>query len=139
MTLDRGRTKRTPQISPLRCAPVEMTILFEHSIPRQGRGEAQSTVCLFLSPSPWPTKERVRTRRPCRFESAANWPQPYPLSSRAKPRDLRFRGPLVETRNTILKQNCHLDRSVAKWRDLRFSLSAHALSPAALAFFRKVN
>jgi hypothetical protein len=40
-------------------------------------------------------------------------PLPFPLSSRAKPRDLQFRGPLLETRNTILKQNCHLDRSVA--------------------------
>ena len=37
-----------------------------------------------------------------------------------EPRDLQFRGPLLETRNTLLKQNCHLDRSVAKWRDLRF-------------------
>jgi hypothetical protein len=34
-------------------------------------------------------------------------------------RDLQFRGPLLETRNTILKQNCHLDRSVAQWRDVR--------------------
>jgi hypothetical protein len=56
-------------------------------------------------------------------------PLPFPLSSRAKPRGLQFRGPLLETRNTLLKQNCHLacpgvpwDRSVAKWRDLRFSL-----------------
>ena len=32
------------------------------------------------------------------------------LSSRAKPRDLQFRGHLLETRTTILKQNCHLDR-----------------------------
>jgi hypothetical protein len=31
----------------------------------------------------------------------------------AKPRDLQFRGPVLETRNTTLKQNCHLDRSVA--------------------------
>ena len=37
-------------------------------------------------------------------------------------RDLQFRGPLLETRNTMLKQNCHLDRSVAQWRDLRFLL-----------------
>ncbi len=26
----------------------------------------------------------------------------------AEGRDLRFRGPLLETRNTMLKQNCHL-------------------------------
>jgi hypothetical protein len=30
------------------------------------------------------------------------------LSSRAKPRDLQFRGPLLKMRNTMLKQNCHL-------------------------------
>jgi hypothetical protein len=33
---------------------------------------------------------------------------PFPLSSRAKPRDLRFRGPFLKTRNTMLKQDCHL-------------------------------
>ena len=38
-------------------------------------------------------------------------PLPFPLSSRAKPRDLQFRGLLLETLNTILKQNCHLDRT----------------------------
>jgi hypothetical protein len=32
------RTERKPQISPLRYAPVEMTILFEHSIPRFQEG-----------------------------------------------------------------------------------------------------
>jgi hypothetical protein len=42
-------------------------------------------------------------------------------------RDLQFRGPFLEARNSILKQNCHLacpgvpwDRSVAERRDLRF-------------------
>ena len=28
-----------------------------------------------------------------------------------KPRDLQFPGPFLETRNTMLKQNCHLDRT----------------------------
>jgi hypothetical protein len=51
------------------------------------------------------------------------------LSSRAKPRDLQFRGPLLETRNTILKQNCHLDRT---------RISCHAaLDMAACAAFVK--
>jgi len=35
-------------------------------------------------------------------------PLPFPLSSRAKPRDLQFRGPFLEPRNPTLKQNCHL-------------------------------
>jgi hypothetical protein len=50
-------------------------------------------------------------------------------SSRAKPRDLQFRGPFLETQNLVPPQICHLacpgvpwDRSVAEWRDLRFSL-----------------
>jgi hypothetical protein len=34
-------------------------------------------------------------------------------SGGAKPRDLQFRGPFLETLNFILKQICHLDRSVA--------------------------
>jgi hypothetical protein len=46
------------------------------------------------------------------------------LSSRAKPRDLHFRGPLLEMLNSMLKQNCHLDRSIAQWRDLRFSFNS---------------
>jgi hypothetical protein len=45
-------------------------------------------------------------------------------SGGAKPRDLRFRGPFLETRKTLLKQDCHLDRSVAEWRDLRFCVAA---------------
>jgi hypothetical protein len=35
------------------------------------------------------------------------------LSSRPERRDLRFRGPFLETRSSILKLNCHLDRTVA--------------------------
>jgi hypothetical protein len=49
-------------------------------------------------------------------------PLAFPLSSRAKPRDLQFDGAFVKTRNSTPKKNCHLDRSVAEWRDLRFSL-----------------
>jgi hypothetical protein len=51
-------------------------------------------------------------------------PSPFPLSSRAKPRDLQFRGSFLKTLNSIVKQNCHLDRSVAEWRDLRFYVGA---------------
>jgi hypothetical protein len=32
-------------------------------------------------------------------------PLPFPLSSRAKPRDLRFHGPFVETQSPMLKNN----------------------------------
>jgi hypothetical protein len=45
---------------------------------------------------------------------------PSPLSSRAKPRDLRFPRPQA---NAVRKRRpplCHPDRSVAKWRDLQF-------------------
>src|SRR3984885_3692383 len=47
-------------------------------------------------------------------------PLPFPLSSRAKPRDLRFRGPFVQAWTLHLTQNCHLDRRVREWRDPRF-------------------
>jgi hypothetical protein len=40
-------------------------------------------------------------------------PFPFPLSSRAKPRDLQFRGSFLETLNSIPKKTCHLDRSAA--------------------------
>jgi hypothetical protein len=52
------------------------------------------------------------------------------LSSRAKPRDLQFRGPLLETRNTILKQNCHLDRT-------RISCHAALETTACAAFVKE--
>jgi hypothetical protein len=56
-------------------------------------------------------------------------PLPSPLSSRAKPRDLQFRGPFLETRNPMLKQNCYLDRT---------RISCHAaLDIAACAAFVK--
>ena len=45
-----------------------------------------------------------------------------------KPRDLQFRGPLLETRNLATPQICHLDRSVAQWRDLQFLLVLSRLS-----------
>ncbi len=48
--------------------------------------------------------------------------QPSPLSSRAKPRDLQFRGPLSELFFVDPRMMCHPDRSVAKWRDLLFIL-----------------
>ena len=57
---------------------------------------------------------------------------PSPLSSRAKPRDLQSRGPLLETRNTILKQNCHLDRSVPG-----FPATQHSETTAYAAFSKE--
>ena len=39
----------------------------------------------------------------------------HPRADDAKPCDLRFRGPLLETRNTILKQNCHLACPGVPW------------------------
>jgi hypothetical protein len=55
--------------------------------------------------------------------------EPFPLSTGVKPRDLQFRGPFLEIRNTMLKQNCHLDRT---------RISCHAaLDIAACAAFVK--
>ena len=49
--------------------------------------------------------------------------------------DLQFRGPLLETPNTVLKQNCHLacpgppwDRSVALWRDCPWGAPARLVA-----------
>jgi hypothetical protein len=42
--------------------------------------------------------------------AALNRSSALPVSLTAKPRDLQFLGPLLETRNSMLKQNCHLDR-----------------------------
>jgi hypothetical protein len=49
----------------------------------------------------------------------------------AKPRDLQFRGPFLETHNSIHNRivmspapGVSWDRSVAKWRDRRHSLAA---------------
>jgi hypothetical protein len=46
----------------------------------------------------------------------------------AKPRDLQFRRPLLETPNSMLKQNCHLDRT---------RISCHAALDMAACCFRK--
>src|SRR5580698_10742991 len=48
---------------------------------------------------------------------------PHPLSSRAKPRDLRCAPPntqILRYQASTPKQKCHPDRSEAKWRDLLF-------------------
>jgi hypothetical protein len=50
----------------------------------------------------------------------------------AKPRDLRFYEPLLETRNTIRKQNCHLACHGVPW-DLRFSFTSHSDSKALMS------
>src|SRR5271156_4763740 len=36
---------------------------------------------------------------------------PLSTGNQGQPRDLQFRGPLVETRNSMLKQNCHLEQA----------------------------
>ncbi|MGB8536589.1 MAG: hypothetical protein WCD57_09255, partial [Acidobacteriaceae bacterium] len=62
--------------------------------------------------------------------AALNLGQLASLSLGAKPRDLQFRGPLLETRNTILNQNCHLACPGAPW-DLRFiSVLTQTLIPS---------
>jgi len=53
-----------------------------------------------------------------------------------KPRDLQFRGPVLETRNTILKQKCHLACPGVPWDRTRISCHA-ALDIAACAAFVK--
>ena len=40
---------------------------------------------------------------------------------------LQFSGSFVETWHLVPPQVCHLDRSAAQWRDLRFSLSETTL------------
>jgi hypothetical protein len=79
-----------------------------------------------------PRTEGVAVQQPLFME-----PLPFPLSSRgAKPRDLRFRGPLLEARNTIRKQNCHLACPGVPWD--RTQISCHAaLDIAACAAFVK--
>jgi hypothetical protein len=74
-------------------------------------------------------------------------PLPPPLSSRAKPRDLQLRGPFVETRTSILKQNCHLACPCVPWdRNVPgFPASLHSADPRVrlsskkAAFFRSLQ
>src|SRR5450631_4184855 len=69
--------------------------------------------------------------------TTCSWPKPQvstgnlgePTCPGVPWRDLQFRGPRLETRNTMLKQNCHLDRT---------RISCHAaLDIAACAAFVK--
>jgi hypothetical protein len=71
------KPKEEPQVSPLRYAPVEMTIHFVDWVLRFGRTSNQCQTVL---------------------------------------------GVFLEKRNSADRMNCHLDRSVAQWRDLRFLL-----------------
>jgi hypothetical protein len=61
----------------------------------------------------------------------------FVCSSGAKPRDLQVRGPFVEASSFRVTQNCHLDRSAAEWRDLRFSSRSHADTSAPEIRFPK--
>ncbi len=58
---------------------------------------------------------------------------PFPLSSRAKPRDLQFAPPTIEAQGKHQPKLCHPDRSAAKWRDLLFSPPATGCSNESTA------
>jgi hypothetical protein len=113
----RESRKEKPQISPLRSPgfPVKVGGVVEHHAPFLKR-KAHTRPCPVQ-------RGRKSGYAPVEmtilFGNAKHNFQA--LSSRAEPRDLRFRRPFLETHNFKLKQNCHLDRSVAQWRDLRFS------------------
>jgi hypothetical protein len=87
--------RKEPQISPLRCAPV----------PRRAVGPEKSWAC-----GPHREMKNVSVQQPRSMK-----PLPFPLSSRAKSRDLQFRGPFVETLKFVLKQKCHLACSGVPW------------------------
>jgi hypothetical protein len=154
---------KKPQISPLRYAPVEMTILLQRCsrvfpgntnlvfrqnchLDRSCHGpvaypkvmkNASVQQPLFMEPFPFPLSSRAYPdfllhrpdQRPLVWFSlkrtTCSRPKPQlSTGNPGEPRDLQFRGPFLKTLKSILKQNCHLDRSVAKWRDLRFYLSS---------------
>jgi hypothetical protein len=86
-------------------APVEMTILFENRIPYfQEKYENLSRNRIVISPAPAcrGTGVVMGLKPPKVMKNASVQllppmePTPFPLSSRAKPRDLQFRGPFVE-------------------------------------------
>jgi hypothetical protein len=109
------RGKKKPQISPLRCAPVEMTNLLERGfVPLLERYRLKFVANLSSRPElPWASDPPKVMKNASVQQLLSKEPSPFPLSSRAKPRDLQFRGPFVEM---------FFDRSVAKWRDLRSPL-----------------
>jgi hypothetical protein len=93
--------KKRPQISPLRCAPVEMTIPFEGQVKRfQDKYEIFAATELSSRPEeswacgPPKVMKNASDRHPLSRE-----PFPFPCHpdrSEAERRDLRFRGPFVE-------------------------------------------
>jgi hypothetical protein len=76
------KAERKPQISPLRCAPVEMTILLEDRIRRFQEKSAELPIPRLRSGG---QREGQRLPFPC-----------HPDRSEAERRDLRFRGPFLE-------------------------------------------
>jgi hypothetical protein len=70
--------------------------------------------------------EKPRRDECCRSSnrSPSNRCPPFVIPSEAEGSAVPRTSP--GTRNSMLKQNCHLDRSVAQWRDLRVSVSFHA-------------
>ena len=69
--------------------------------------------------------------------TTCSWPKPQiSTGNLGEPRDLQFRGPLLETRNPMLKQNCHLACPGVPWDRTRISCHA-ALDKTACAPFLK--
>jgi hypothetical protein len=129
-------TKKKPQISPLRCAPVEMTNLLQGHVLVSKRQRRQSFNKLVSSPAPachgtgGSMEQWAAQCDEGRLLSGNCFPSKrYPIlchPERSRPVPARrggicsFRGPLLETRNLVPTKICHLDRSAAEWRDLRF-------------------
>jgi hypothetical protein len=92
-------------------APVEMTILLEGcsrvflETPILSSDKIVISTGVVMDPK---VTKNASVQQPLFME-----PFPFPLSSRAKPRDLQFRGSFLETLNSIPKKTCHLDRSAA--------------------------
>jgi hypothetical protein len=92
------RRKKKPQISPLRCAPVEMTSFLQRGfVPLLERYGLKFVTNLSSRPElPWASDPPKVMKNASVQQPLSKEPSPFPLSSRAKPRDLQFRGPLVE-------------------------------------------
>jgi hypothetical protein len=101
-------------------------------MPRFSNRPFLATTLSFLSSRGQPRDLQcaIRVPRPCRPTTSTNHHRilmeapTSPLSFRVSRRCPRNCRSLLEMRKTILKQICHLDRSAAEWRDLRFSFTS---------------
>jgi hypothetical protein len=120
-------SQRASQRGELKYAIPQISILinFAHHCPEPAGPDSPHDLGRFSSDLSKLNLKSASVQQPLFME-----PLPFPLSSRAKPRDLRFRGPLLEARNTILKQYCHLDRT-------RISCHAAQDMPACAAFVKE--